>query len=278
MADNLNTGDSASNNNGPKGQVSGPDSRGAFYPSPPDGQYIKAKLKGPIKLTKLNSENYLSWSDGMRLLLEAKGLWRVVSGSISLPDPNTRPIDNMNWKIDDYHARVWIYDNMRDSQHKYVEGLRTSNAMWEGLEKVHVAQNQGRLNFLLLKFLNYKAGVSDTIDEIASELIKLQRTIRSIDAKEAPPDRLLALILMDSIDNEAFTLAKYHLENQPNLSLTDTIVRLRLVEEQLRDKNSRGGETTNKSTPHRGSKRKCFHCNKLGHIRVNCRDWQAQHG
>ena len=41
----------------------------------PDGKYEKAILKGEIKVTKLNSDNYQSWANGIELLLDAKMLW-----------------------------------------------------------------------------------------------------------------------------------------------------------------------------------------------------------
>lgn len=55
-----------------------------------DRLYVKPILKGEIKVTKLNSDNYQSWADGMELLLDAKMLWPVVSGS----EPSYRDIDN----------------------------------------------------------------------------------------------------------------------------------------------------------------------------------------
>ena len=36
--------------------------------------YVKTILKNEIKITKLNSDNYQSWTDGMQLLLNAKKL------------------------------------------------------------------------------------------------------------------------------------------------------------------------------------------------------------
>lgn len=60
-----------------------------------DGLYIKAILKGKIKVTKLNSDNYQSWADGIELLLDAKMLWRIINGDELVPDPETRPTNNL---------------------------------------------------------------------------------------------------------------------------------------------------------------------------------------
>ena len=210
----------------------------------------------------------------MELLLGAKMLWQIVSGDITCPHLATRPIDYMNWKFDDAQAKAWIYVNLEDPQHNHVKGLATSHSMWEAMGKVHGAQGQGRLNFLLRKFINYKAGASETIGEVSSELTRLQSMIRDIKATEAPTDLNLALVLINSVDNEAYTIAKYHLEDMRELSLADTKERLKLVEQKIKDENSQGGETANNASG-RGSKRKCYHCDKPGHIKIKCYKWLA---
>lgn len=105
-------------------------------PKGPDGQYTKAILKGEIKVTKLNSDNYQSWADGMELLLDAKMLWRLVNGTAPIPDPETRPIDNSAWKFDDAQAKAWTYVNIEDPQHNHLKGQTTSHATWETLRKL----------------------------------------------------------------------------------------------------------------------------------------------
>ena len=249
--------------------------RGALI-SPPDGQYIKAVLKGEIKITKLTPDNYQSWSDGMELLLDAKMLWPIVDGSIKAPDPITRPVDYRNWTFDDKQAKAWIYVNIEDSQHNHVKGLKTSNSVWEALRKVHGAQGRGRLNYLLKKFYNYKAGATETIDDVASELTNLQMMIRDIRSTEAPTDLNVALTLIDAVDNESYTMAKYYLEGQDDLSLADTKERLKLVEQKLRDETSKDGEKANiAGKGPRGTKRKCYHCDQPGHIKIKCFKWLA---
>lgn len=45
-----------------------------------DDRYVKAVVKGDIKVIGLNSDNYQSWADGMQLLLDTKMLWPIMSG------------------------------------------------------------------------------------------------------------------------------------------------------------------------------------------------------
>ena len=85
--------------------------------------------------------------------------------------------------------------------------------MWETLKKVHGALGQGRLNFLKRRFFNYKTGPTESIDDVCSNLSRLQMTIKDIKEKEAPTDLDVALTLTNWVNDEASTLAKYHLFN-----------------------------------------------------------------
>lgn len=238
-----------------------------------DKSYTPAILKGEIKLTKLNSDNYQRWAEGMQLLLAAKRLWRLVSGLIKMPDPKTRPVDHEAWNLDDDQAKAWIYVNLEDSQHNHIRGSQTSHEMWEALRKVHGALGQGRLNFLKRKFFNLKAGPTDSIDDVASELSRLQLKIRGIKATEAPTDLDVALTLINSVDDEAYALMKFHLDDMENLTLAHTKERLKSVEQRIRD-DSTNDEKANKSgTTPRKEDRECFFCKRKGHLKRKCFKW-----
>lgn len=142
--------------------------------------------------------------------------------------------------------------------------------MWETLRKIHGALGQGRLNFLKRQFFNYRAGATESIGDISSELSRLQLIIRDIKESEAPTDLDVALTLINSVDNEAYTMAKYHLEEMRELTLAHTKERLKLVEQKLRDKTNQETETANKASSKSNSGGLCFHCEKPGHIKVRC--------
>ena len=59
-----------------------------------DDQYVKTIRKGDFKLTKLNSDNYQSWADGMKIMFNAKMMWPLIDGTASTPEA-LRPRDHV---------------------------------------------------------------------------------------------------------------------------------------------------------------------------------------
>lgn len=83
----------------------------------------EAMLKGEIRVTKLNSDIYQSWADGMELLLDrwtrrrnamANCLWNG-----TLPGPTGQSIQSRNWIFDDDLAKAWIYSSFDRSIERF---------------------------------------------------------------------------------------------------------------------------------------------------------------
>ena len=161
-----------------------------------DNTYLKSLLKGDIKVTKLNRDNYQSWARNMRISLDAKLLWDLVKGTIPEPDVRIRPNDHRAWWIDNNHAKMWINNNLEDDQKTHCsEEERYAHNIWMTLYKVHGVDSQGRMMMLKRKFYTYKARTDETIDEIASELTWIRLLIRNIRSSEAPSDFYFILFI-----------------------------------------------------------------------------------
>lgn len=125
-------------------------SAGVDAPAGPDGEYSKAICKGDINIDlKLGGSNYLSWAEDMRLLLEAKKLWRIVSNNIPQPDEETG-------------------------------NKKTSKAAWDGLENVKVVGPKERKYFLTKDFHKCKAGPNGSFDDIATAIENMKLEIAHI--------------------------------------------------------------------------------------------------
>ena len=240
-----------------------------------DGQYVKAIRKRDFKLTKLNSDNYQSWADGMEIMFNAKMMWSLIDGTASMPEA-LRPRDHVKWLTDNAQAKAWIYMNLENNQHNHIKGLLTAKSMWDALKKVHGALGQGRLNFLKRRFFNYKAGPTESIDEVASNLARLQMTIRDIKATESPINLDVALTVINSVEGNAYNMVKFHLEDMEDLTLNHIKERFKLVEQKIKDEFISQEIANRAESPSKGKKtRECFHCKRKGHLKTRCFKWLA---
>lgn len=97
--------------------------------------YVIGILKGSIKIKpKLGGENYRIWSKSIKLLLEAKLLWGVVSGVIPCSNASTRLNDHAAWKVDDVQARMWNFVNCESSQQSHLEDAKRCFEAWNTLK------------------------------------------------------------------------------------------------------------------------------------------------
>lgn len=71
-----------------------------------DKTYQKAHIKGDIKITKLNADNYVQWFNNMKLMHSARNVWRLIDGEEPCSSKNLRPKNHKTWKLDDTNARM----------------------------------------------------------------------------------------------------------------------------------------------------------------------------
>lgn len=174
--------------------------------SGPDGRY--AIRKGDIKVEpKLSANIHLSWAKEIQLLLEAKKLWRIVTGKVPMPDEDSRPVDHEEWTHDDTQARMWIRLNCEKNQHSHLRNKKTSKDAWDALKKVHGVQAKGRINLLLKRFHTYKAGPDESIDDIVTALENIKLEIADTKETHEPQDTLVAMAPMSAIEDSAYDTA-----------------------------------------------------------------------
>lgn len=131
------------------------------------------------------------------------------------------------------------------------------------------------MNFLNKKIFNYKAGVAESIDDILSELSRLQIIIQGIKETEAPIDLDVAFTLINLVDNKVYVMARYHLKNKRKLTLANTKEGLKLVEQKIQDVINPKEDTANKAFSKSQSGSFCFHCEKPAHFKAKCFKWLA---
>ena len=100
---------------------------------------------------------------------------------------------------------------------------------------MHDAFNQKKFSFFKKKFFNYKTETMKSIDDVCSNLSRLQMIIRDIKSNEISTDLNITFILINSIDNETYIMIKYHLKNMKNLTLIHIKKRLKLIKQKIKN-------------------------------------------
>ena len=238
-------------------------------------QYRKINRKNEIKFIKLNSNNYQNWTNDMKILLSIKMMWFLIFETISMFD-SLKFFDHVKWLIDDVQTKTWIYVNLKNSQHNHIKKLIIAHAMWKTLKKMHDAFDQKKFNFFKKKFFNYKAEATKLIDDVCSNLFRLQIIIRDIKSNETSIDLNIAFILINSIDNKTYIMIKYYLKNMKNLTLIHIKKRLKLIKQKIKN-DSITDDVANKSkisnkkrSKKQKNKRECYFCNKQKHYKLKC--------
>lgn len=80
----------------------------------------------------------------------------------------------------------------------------------------------------------------------------------------------MALTLINFVNNESYTMAKYYLKDMYNLTFTHTKECFKLVKQKIKNKANADMQTVNKAFVKGKKKPLCFHHDKPGYIKVNC--------
>ena len=246
-------------------------------PSTLDGGYKRgAGIKGEVKLPKLTSDNYRLWSHLLKVHLIAKGLWKVVSGTASMP-PESMPLDRDSWIFDDATAITILMGAMDDRQQKHVQLQKSAKDVWDTAAEIHGRDSRAQLVPMLCRFHTYKAKPEEGVDETVAELEDMRDIIANINPEVRPTDIMMALVLMDLVDHERYNAVKVQLNDLEDLTFRKVMEKYKEIEQLARDNTDSPYDTAKKASGKSTSKfkGKCYYCKKPGHVKTKCYKWLA---
>ncbi|KAF7760482.1 hypothetical protein Agabi119p4_11158 [Agaricus bisporus var. burnettii] len=158
---------------------------------------------GSPTFTKLNEENYSTWSGEMEAWLRASGLWRLVSGRQKAPSTSSPVTQAEADALDAFGARLdkaagWLYLMVEQEQRIHFQGIQDSPVkMWEALEAEESLQSLiNRVESSKQKIKELRPS-SFTLEQLDDELASMA-LIRAL------PDEFSgftsSLLLMDKLD------------------------------------------------------------------------------
>jgi hypothetical protein len=210
--------------------------------------------------TKLNGQNYFTWTEDCRNALKAKGLWRIVSGAEprpilpALPAPPAGGVvvppdaatiaareviqeKMLDWDTRNDLAIAIISGGIEEVQRIHVRGEENSKEAWAKLKVVHETSQLGLVKYYLkqeiyneLKFED-GSSMQAHIDRVISAVQKLTELGRTV------PDEEICEVLIMSLPKtpnwDTITLQLLATDN-----LTSTIVKAKLLTEGNRKRPS----------------------------------------
>lgn len=235
---------------------------------------------------------YQNWAALMEMILQNNGLWNVVTIPAS-------DISDPIWIKDNAAARTGIFLSINSEQQDLVFDLKHSAyGMWNKLQSIHATRTTLSKAYLYKEVSSFTMAPGQTVREYVQTFKSLMTLLQEQEVRVE--EEQLAATFVNGL-SPAYEFDKDTLLNEPVLSLDRAITRMlskhmakeafeerqKLRMDQQReamammtisggiapeispnDSNSAALLTT--PTRERRLPRKCYYCNKLGHVKQNC--------
>ncbi|KAM8718685.1 hypothetical protein ACLKA7_001404 [Drosophila subpalustris] len=228
-----------------------------------------------IKIEPLNAENYDTWKVKMRAVLVKNELWKFVNGTTAIPDDEA---ERENWLLQDEKARADIVLSVCASELSLLDGCDTANACWRKLEEQFQSKGPVRKAGLLKKIALSRMNENSDIRQHIQDFFDAVNKLKEIGVPIG--DDLLAILLLYSLP-ESYETFRCAMESRDDLP-SPGVLRVKILEEaqarkikEDREEQSALYAGRQKNGKNRGpaqkESRKCYNCQKVGHLARDCR-------
>lgn len=223
-----------------------------------------------VLLPPLNNSNYSCWKMRMQMLLIRDDYWFVVEKP--KPEPVTPAWTKANQK-----ALATIVLFIDDSQMNLVKDVSTARDAWLKLKNYHEKSSMTSRVSLLKRICNLNL-IEERTEEHGMEkhLFELEELFDRLQCagQDLGSSLKIAMVLRSLPDS--FDVLVTALETRKDEDLTMEVVKQKLLDEWQRRSERAvnhgygNGESVLKSVV-KGQEKVCYHCQKPGHFRRNCR-------
>lgn len=232
-----------------------------------------------FEFEKLNSENYNSWRQDMKVMLMERNCWAIVSGTEKAPDELSH-----EKVIRDYNAREAksyssIYLGVSKEYRPIISSTQDGKTAWEILESHFRPDSRARIVSLTDEFFECKPGDGEPVGLFGARIRKICDEL--IDAGKPMDDWFQAFQLIRHLPKEfsGITQSIYRwtdAEFKYDKVLQELVAeesRLKLCHKDSERHITEGFALQNSGKNKiKGKKQvKCFNCGKMGHFASNCR-------
>ena len=240
-------------------------------------------------MIKLNLTNYPTWKQLMEDLLYCKDLYKPIKVS---EKPSN--IEKEEWEVQHRKCIAYIRRWMEMNLHEHISNETRADVVWQKLENLFAKKTAGNKISLLKRLVNLKYRDGGSMVEHTSQFQSLVNQLLTMKMKM--DDEMQASLLLSSLPESWETLVITITNSMSEGTLTMDLVKDTLLNEEVRrkaqgdyssgalitERQERRGRSLNRNSHgSRGRSKsrksiKCFHCNKLGHMKKECRIWKRE--
>src|SRR5271170_3875770 len=206
------------------------------------------------------SSNYRTWKFSIRMVLQARDLWEVVSGEEVKPGEETAALA---WEKKERKALAIIALALSAAEKEHIIECTAPKAAWDILEKLYEGKGRNR-KFMLLQELfrmsmgsekmdSYLRGVRERMSELSTIGLKLEEDVKLAIILNGLPERYRYLVVS--------------LEKQEKIDFDDLTARLLEEEKKVDPVEGRGVKMALKFRKMEGD---CHYCGQQGHWKRDC--------
>src|SRR5437667_5827962 len=214
------------------------------------------------------SANYRTWKFSMKMVLQARDLWEVVSGEEVKPDAEKL---GQAWDKKARKALAAIALALSAAEKEHIIDCTTPKAAWDILEKLYEGKGRNR-KFMLLQELfrmsmeggrmdSYLRAVREKMSELSTVGLKLEDDIKLAIILNGLPERYRYLVVslekQETIDFDELTARP--LEEELKINPPTMTVHALMSKKNLYS----GGGFVEKEY-------RCYGCGEVGHLKRDC--------
>ena len=223
-----------------------------------------------VSVTKLNEENYATWSTRVRFLLVSKGIWDAVE----------HPATSSTAHKDDGKALALIGLAVEDQFLPCVGRCKTAREAWEALADIYKSRSNARVLILKRQLTSMVLGESEPLTKYIGRAQAVRDQLAAIGHSVDDSDVVLAVL--NGLPEQYNTLVTVIENMDPMPSLNEVLSKLLLVEQRAPPSAHKAPDQalyTNVQKPgppgFQRENRICHYCKKKGHLIKDCRKKKA---
>jgi hypothetical protein len=210
------------------------------------------------------SANYRTWKFSMRMVLQARDLWEVVSGE------DAKPVDEKAAEVWEKKARkalATIALALSAAEKEHIIECMAPKAAWDILEKLYEGKGRNR-KFMLLQEL-FKMSMEGEKMDVYLRAVREKMSELAVVGLKLEDDVKLAIILNGLPDRYRYLVVS--LEKQESIDFDELTARLLEEEAKVDPRAAAGTMAMAARKVYKDPEDECHYCGQKGHWKKDCR-------